>query len=82
MDVAAKKGVKRAWLHLILDGRSSAPQASAHLLQVLQEGIPEGIKVEIATAVGRSYALDRSGGYQDKTRIAYEALVLGKGFPF
>ncbi|NLJ80256.1 MAG: hypothetical protein GX335_04455, partial [Firmicutes bacterium] len=82
LKAAAAKGIKKAWLHLILDGRSSPPQASANLLKLLKKGIPAGIQVEIATAVGRSFALDRSGGYQDKTRIAYEALVLGKGIPF
>ncbi len=33
---------------------------------------------KIATGIGRGYALDRDGDYQ-KTKLAYDAFVLGKG---
>ena len=32
LRAAADKGIGRAWLHLILDGRSSPPQGAADLL--------------------------------------------------
>jgi 2,3-bisphosphoglycerate-independent phosphoglycerate mutase len=82
LRVAAKKGVGNAWLHLILDGRSSPPQGAADLLEVLEENLPTGIRVQIATAMGRALALDRSGGYEEKTQAAYRAIVLGEGIGF
>ncbi len=35
---------------------------------------------QVASAVGRGFALDRDADY-DKTRLAYEAMVLGRGRP-
>lgn len=82
LRAAAEQGWKRAWLHLILDGRSSPPQGGADLLDVLRSRLPQGIEVEVVTAIGRGYALDRSGGYTDKTKLAYEALIKGNGRSF
>lgn len=82
LRAAAEKGIGRAWLHLILDGRSSPPQGAADLLEILEAKIPSGMNVEVVTAMGRAYALDRSGSYQEKTEVAYRALVMGEGRDF
>jgi len=82
LRAAAGKGIGRAWLHLILDGRSSPPQGAADLLEILEAKIPSGMNVEVVTAMGRAYALDRSGSYQEKTEVAYRALVMGEGRDF
>ncbi len=39
-------------------------------------------KGTMVTAIGRAYALDRSGGYREKTQVAYRALVTGEGREF
>ena len=82
VQAAAAKGVKKVWLHLILDGRSSPPQGARDLLNTLRERLPAGIDAEVATVVGRGFALDRSGDYQGKTKRTYQALVEGKGRGF
>ena len=82
LRAAADKGIGRAWLHLILDGRSSPPQGAADLLGVLEAKLPPPLDVEVATAMGRAYALDRSGSYSEKTQVAYRALVTGEGRNF
>ena len=79
LQAAANNGITKAWVHLILDGRSSPPQGAADMMEVLAARIPLGIDAEVVTAMGRAYALDRSGSYREKTRVAYRALVTGEG---
>ncbi|MBP7165920.1 MAG: hypothetical protein KBB15_09730 [Firmicutes bacterium] len=49
------------------------------MLELLEARAPSGIDVEVVTAMGRAYALDRSGSYREKTQVAYRALVTGDG---
>lgn len=79
LEAAANGGITEAWIHLILDGRSSPPQGAADILQLLAARIPSSMHAEVATAMGRAYALDRSGSYREKTQVAYRALVTGEG---
>lgn len=82
LQAAALEGIGRASVHLIPDDRSSPPQGAADILESLAAKAPSGIDVEAATAMGRAYALDRSGGYREKTQVAYRALVTGGGREF
>lgn len=82
LQAASKKGIDRAWLHLILDGRSTPPQGAADILKTLEEKVPSGMDLEVATAIGRGYALDRSRSYREKTQMSYRALVMGEGHRF
>lgn len=79
LQAAVHKGITSAWLHLILDGRSSPPQGAADILELLEARAPSGIDVTAVTAMGRAYALDRSASYREKTQVAYRALVTGDG---
>lgn len=79
LEAAANSRITKAWIHLILDGRSSPPQGAADILELLAARIPSGMHAEVVTAMGRAYALDRSGSYREKTRVAYRALVTGEG---
>lgn len=79
LQAAADNGITKAWIHLILDGRSSPPQGAADMLDLLAARVPSGIDAEVVTAMGRAYALDRSGSYHEKTQVAYRALVAGEG---
>jgi 2,3-bisphosphoglycerate-independent phosphoglycerate mutase len=80
---ASVNGVDRIYVHLILDGRSTPPQGGADLIPLLEkEGSQVGATVELVTAIGRAYALDRGGNYETKTQVAYRALVNGEGRAF
>ncbi len=79
-DAAGKNGVKQAFLHIILDGRSTPPQGAADLIPILErDGAEVAADLELVTVMGREYGLDRGGNYEKKTRVAFEALVHGSG---
>ena len=66
------------WLHIIFDGRSTAPGSAPELLKELEGRLEEIRRGQIVDGVGRGIALDRDGNYE-KVRRAYECMVLGKG---
>ena len=66
------------WLHIIFDGRSTAPGSAPDLLKELEEELGRIGRGQIADGVGRGIALDRDGNYE-KIRKAYEAMTLGRG---
>ena len=65
--------------HLITEGRSALPDCASNLLQRASEEIARIGVGTVVTVVGRGLALDRGGDYETKTRLVYEALVLGEG---
>jgi 2,3-bisphosphoglycerate-independent phosphoglycerate mutase len=79
LKLAQDRGMGRVFIHMIFDGRSTAPGSAPRLL------VEFGMKMQriglgrIVTGIGRGYALDRDQNYQDRTRVAYEAMVYGKG---
>jgi 2,3-bisphosphoglycerate-independent phosphoglycerate mutase len=75
---AKAAGLDRVYLHLILDGRSTAPGSAPALLAKLERQVAEIGLGQIVSAMGRGIALDRDGDY-GKTQRAYEALVHGTG---
>lgn len=66
----------KVYLHLFTDGRDSSPHSAERFLHELQGHLLGHEK--IATIMGRFYAMDRNKIW-DRTRQAYEAMVLGKG---
>ena len=66
------------FLHIIFDGRSTAPGSAPDLLRELEGELDRIGRGIIVDGVGRGVALDRDGNYE-KVRRAYEAMVLGKG---
>jgi 2,3-bisphosphoglycerate-independent phosphoglycerate mutase len=78
LRMARQRGLDRAFLHMILDGRSTEPGSAPALLENLEDAI-EAIGIgNVVTVVGRGLALDRDGNYA-KTQRAFDAMVLGKG---
>jgi len=78
LRMARASGLDRAYLHLILDGRSTPPGSAPAMLEALERQVQEIGVGQIVTAVGRGLALDRDGDYT-RTQRAYDALVLGVG---
>ncbi len=78
LRLAQSRGLTRVSLHLVFDGRSTAPGSAPAMLEKLASQIAEIGIGQIVSGIGRGLALDRDGNY-DKTKRAYDALVFGVG---
>jgi 2,3-bisphosphoglycerate-independent phosphoglycerate mutase len=76
LQFAKKEGAKKIAVHAFLDGRDTPPQSSLLYLKALQKEL-KGVG-EIATLIGRYYAMDRDKRWE-RVQIAYDALVEGIG---
>lgn len=66
------------YIHFIGDGRDTAPRSAAGYAKELQEFIEKEKVGEIATVVGRYYAMDRDKRWE-RVKIAVDGLVKGEG---
>lgn len=64
-------------LHMILDGRDTAPQSALDYLKKIEPLLHESGGA-IASIMGRYYAMDRDNNWE-RTELAWRALTLGKG---
>ena len=78
LKLAASKGMQRVFIHCFLDGRDTPPSSAAHYLATLQKKIADIGCGEIATVVGRYYAMDRDKRWE-RTQRAYDLLVRAVG---
>jgi 2,3-bisphosphoglycerate-independent phosphoglycerate mutase len=78
IDMAARRGLKKLYVHAILDGRDTPPQSGAAYVKSLREKLDEAGIGEIATVAGRYYAMDRDNRWERVER-AYNAYVMGEG---
>ncbi|MDR4503943.1 MAG: 2,3-bisphosphoglycerate-independent phosphoglycerate mutase [Candidatus Scalindua sp.] len=78
MKYAKERGVKRVYIHFFTDGRDTSPRSALHYIGVLKQKIEEYKIGEIATIMGRYYAMDRGRNWE-LTTIAYDALTRAQG---
>ena len=76
LEMAASKGLKKIYLHAFLDGRDTPPKSAAQSLQLLQEKCAALGVGQIASIVGRYYAMDRDNRWE-RVQPAYELLTQG-----
>lgn len=76
VDLAHQAGVPDIFIHAFTDGRDTDPKSGKAFIEQLEKAI-EG-KARIATISGRYYAMDRDKRWE-RIKLAYEALVEGKG---
>jgi 2,3-bisphosphoglycerate-independent phosphoglycerate mutase len=69
----AHQGIK-VYLHLITDGRDTAPQNAQKFIQQVIEDIEEIDLISIATISGRYYAMDRDKRY-DRIKRYYDTII-------
>ena len=72
-----KAGVEPV-LHMITDGRDTAPQAALKYLDQIEETLSELGNGHIATVIGRYSAMDRAKNW-DRTERAWQAMVRAEG---
>jgi len=80
LDLAQQKGLKRVYVHAILDGRDTPPDGGKSYLAKLQAHIDKIGNGRIASVCGRYYAMDRDTRW-DRTLIAYQLYTQGIGTP-
>lgn len=78
MKYAKERGVRKLYIHFFADGRDTAPKSVQGYIGVLKEKIEEYKIGEIATIIGRYYAMDRGKNWQ-LTTTAYDAITKGQG---
>ena len=77
VNLAKQAGVNDIFIHAITDGRDTSPTGGeAYLTKVEDEAAKSGAR--IATVVGRYFAMDRDKRW-DRVKLAWDAIVLGKG---
>src|SRR5437667_11630207 len=69
---------RRVFVHCFLDGRDTPPSSALKYVRAMQEQCREVGVGEIATVVGRYYAMDRDQHWE-RTERAYRLLVHGEG---
>jgi 2,3-bisphosphoglycerate-independent phosphoglycerate mutase len=78
LRMAHDRGLERVYVHGFLDGRDTPPMSAVGYVQALQKKMEEIGSGEIATLVGRYYAMDRDKRWE-RTQRAYQLLVHGVG---
>lgn len=78
LTAAKEYGVPKTFVHFFGDGRDTAPKSADKYMKTVLEHM-ENIKYgEIATVVGRYYAMDRDKRWE-RVKVAYEGLISGEG---
>jgi 2,3-bisphosphoglycerate-independent phosphoglycerate mutase len=77
VEMAARSGLKKIYVHAILDGRDTPPRSAEHSLQRMQDKCTAVGAGRIATIIGRFFALDRDNRW-DRVQQAYDLMTQGK----
>jgi 2,3-bisphosphoglycerate-independent phosphoglycerate mutase len=78
LEMAKRRRVPRACVHAILDGRDTPPTSGVLHMENLLAQMKEIGAGEVATVMGRYYAMDRDNRWERVER-AYGAMVRGEG---
>jgi 2,3-bisphosphoglycerate-independent phosphoglycerate mutase len=77
LELAAEQALPHVYLHLFLDGRDTPPRSAKSSLETLIQKINTLGCGQIASLIGRYYAMDRDKRWE-RTQKAYELLAEGK----
>jgi 2,3-bisphosphoglycerate-independent phosphoglycerate mutase len=76
LEMAKQQKVEKVFVHCFMDGRDTPPNSGRDYVRKLQQKMRELGVGEIATLVGRYYAMDRDNRWE-RVELAYRALVHG-----
>src|SRR6267378_4103057 len=77
LEMAKQSKVEKVFVHCFMDGRDTPPNSGRDYVRQLQQKMRELGVGEIATLVGRYYAMDRDSRWE-RVELAYRALVHGE----
>ncbi|KAL2151362.1 hypothetical protein VTH82DRAFT_6460 [Thermothelomyces myriococcoides] len=78
LRAAKEVGLPKVFIHFFGDGRDTDPKSGAAYMEELLSTIKEIGTGQIATVVGRYYAMDRDKRWE-RTGIALKGMILGEG---
>lgn len=78
LEMTRKKGLKRVYVHAILDGRDTPPDGGVGYIRQLQEFIQTNHSGAIASICGRFYAMDRDTRWE-RIEKAFQLYTQGEG---
>jgi len=76
IELAARQGADKIYLHAFLDGRDTPPRSAEASLIRVQQRCAELGKGQIASVIGRYFAMDRDKRW-DRVEQAYDLIVDG-----
>ena len=78
LELAKKQGIKNVYVHCFLDGRDTPPTSGKEYVEQLEERMKEIGVGEVASVMGRYYAMDRDNRWERVVQ-AYDVLTKGEG---
>ena len=78
LKLAKDHGLKKVYIHCFLDGRDTPPASGKGYVEELLAKMEEIGVGEVATVMGRYYAMDRDNRW-DRVEKAYNAMTKGEG---
>ena len=78
VELAARRGADKVYLHAFLDGRDTAPKSAAESIQKMEAKFAEIGGGRFASIIGRYFAMDRDHRWP-RIQSAYDLITLGKG---
>jgi 2,3-bisphosphoglycerate-independent phosphoglycerate mutase len=79
LELARRRSVRDVVVHAFLDGRDTLPQSAPAFLAEVQAEMDRLAVGRFGVVAGRYYAMDRDSRWE-RTKLAYDALVHGRGF--
>jgi len=77
VELAAKRGLRKIYMHAFLDGRDVPPKSAMASLELLEAKFSALGVGRIASIVGRFYAMDRDNRW-DRVKQAYDLIAKGE----
>ncbi len=78
IEFAKQQGLEKVFVHAFLDGRDTPPRSADKYLEQLENKLEQEELPQIASIMGRYYAMDRDRRW-DRVEKAYNCLLLGEG---
>ncbi|KAJ2928344.1 hypothetical protein H1R20_g8756, partial [Candolleomyces eurysporus] len=78
LETAKEQGVPHTYIHFLGDGRDTAPRSATIYLKQLEDFTKKLEYGELATIVGRYYAMDRDKRWE-RVKVAVDGLLKGEG---
>jgi 2,3-bisphosphoglycerate-independent phosphoglycerate mutase len=77
VEMAARAGLQKIYVHAFLDGRDTPPRSAEASLRAMQDKCAQLGAGRIASIVGRFYSMDRDNRWE-RVQAAYDLLTLGQ----